>query len=89
VTPSGDQDVENGVDFWTIAREKRFAMLQLFAVSVAATLKSRKGISALEYAILAGVLVGIITTAVTTFGGDISSLFSNVGTNLKSAIPAT
>lgn len=57
-------------------------MLQLLAVYVTAALKSRKGISALEYAILAGVLIGVISTAVTAFGGDLSNLFSAAGARL-------
>jgi pilus assembly protein Flp/PilA len=61
-------------------------MLQHFTAyvtsHVVATLSSRKGISALEYAILAGVLVGVISTAVVTFGSDISTLFSSAGSKL-------
>jgi Flp pilus assembly pilin Flp len=62
-------------------------MLKPFAVSVSATLNSRKGISTLEYAILAGVLLGLISTAITAFGTDISALFSNAGTKLTGFAP--
>ncbi len=54
-------------------------MLQLFAVTVSAALQDKKGISALEYAILAGVLIGVISAAVTAFGSDITTLFSSAG----------
>jgi pilus assembly protein Flp/PilA len=61
-------------------------MLQLFAVYmsgyVSAALKSTKGISALEYAILAGVLLGLISAGVTAFGADLSTLFSAAGASL-------
>jgi Flp pilus assembly pilin Flp len=57
-------------------------MLQLFAVYVSAALNSKKGISALEYAILAGVLIGVISAAVTAFGTDISNLFTAAGAKL-------
>lgn len=57
-------------------------MLQLLITKVSAALASKKGISALEYAILAGVLVGVISTAVTTFGSDITTLFTNAGNKL-------
>ncbi len=60
----------------------RIAMMQLFAVYVSDALNSKKGISALEYAILAGVLIGVISAAVTAFGTDISALFSSAGSRL-------
>ncbi|HET6607330.1 MAG TPA: Flp family type IVb pilin [Rhodopila sp.] len=56
-------------------------MMKLF-VTCASALKSRKGISALEYAILAGILVGVIGTAVTSFGTDITNLFTSAGSKL-------
>jgi Flp pilus assembly pilin Flp len=57
-------------------------MLKLFASYMSAALSSKKGISPLEYAILAGVLLGLISTAITAFGTDISALFGNAGTRL-------
>jgi pilus assembly protein Flp/PilA len=62
-------------------------MLQLFAVYLSAALKSRKGISALEYAILAGVLLAAVSGAVSAFGTDIDTLFTNVGNNLTAFKP--
>ena len=62
-------------------------MMQLFAVYVSAALKSRKGISALEYAILAGVLLGVISSALSAFGTDISALFTTAGNNLTTFTP--
>ena len=62
-------------------------MLKLFVSRIAATLNCRKGISALEYAILAGILVGVISTAVTGFGKDITSLFTSAGSKLTLTPP--
>jgi len=59
-------------------------MLQLLHIRLSNILADRKGISAMEYAILAGVLVGVIAAAVTGLGNDISGLFNNVGNKLNS-----
>jgi Flp pilus assembly pilin Flp len=42
----------------------------------------RRGITALEYAAIAGVLVAVVVTAATTLGGDISNTLVNSGNNL-------
>jgi Flp pilus assembly pilin Flp len=65
--------------FGQLLGKREIAMLQLFAVTVSAALQDKKGISALEYAILAGVLIGVISAAVTAFGSDITTLFSSAG----------
>lgn len=44
-----------------------------------------RGVSALEYAILAGVIVGVVVTAVTAFGGDLTTAFQNLGTSVTTA----
>ncbi|TBU93535.1 Flp family type IVb pilin [Stutzerimonas kirkiae] len=44
-----------------------------------------RGVSALEYAILAGILVVVIVTGVTNFKGDIETLFENAGTAITNA----
>ena len=46
----------------------------------------RKGISALEYAILAASLLGVISAALVTFGADITSVFTTVGNGLKTDV---
>lgn len=60
-------------------------MLQVFAARIAAALNSRKGISALEYAILAGALLGLVSACVTTFGANVNSLFNSTGAALTAA----
>ena len=46
-------------------------------------LADRKGISAMEYAILAAAILGAVTTAVSTLGTDIGALFTNLGDYIK------
>jgi pilus assembly protein Flp/PilA len=40
----------------------------------------RKGVTALEYGILAGLIACVIIAAATTLGTDISALFGRIGT---------
>lgn len=56
-------------------------MLQLFK----ALLRDERGVSALEYAILAGVIVVAVVAGVTVFGDDIAGLFGNAGDALGEA----
>lgn len=55
--------------------------------SVRSVLKSKKGVAALEYSILAGMIVLAIVTALTTtnISGNIGTIFTNLGTALNSA----
>jgi pilus assembly protein Flp/PilA len=48
-----------------------------------------RGVSALEYAILAGIIVGVLVTAVTAFGSSLSTAFSNLGSQVTNATTAT
>lgn len=51
-------------------------MIQLFILDLWMKLqRDERGISALEYAVLAAVLIGLIVTAVELFGGGLSGLF--------------
>ncbi|MDX5628495.1 MULTISPECIES: Flp family type IVb pilin [unclassified Brenneria] len=51
--------------------------------------KDERGVSALEYAILAGVIVVVVAAALGTFGTKLSTAFSNVGTAVENATKAT
>ncbi len=42
----------------------------------------RRGVTALEYALIAAVIVGTIAAGFTTFAGDLSSYFGSVGGSL-------
>ena len=53
-------------------------------VSTARALKSdKRGISALEYGLLAGLIAVVLIGVLSTFATDISNLFSRVGTNVN------
>jgi pilus assembly protein Flp/PilA len=52
------------------------------------TLKSdRRGVTALEYALIAGVVVATVVVGFTTLGTDISTKFTNIGGQVTT--PAT
>jgi Flp pilus assembly pilin Flp len=64
-------------------------MRNLFIRTITAVMHDRKGISALEYAILAAAILGAIGTAFTTIGGDLSTLLGTVKTNLTNIMTGT
>lgn len=45
--------------------------------------RDERGISALEYAILAAIIIAIIVGALTIFGGDIKGVFTRSGSQLQ------
>ncbi|MFE8045751.1 MULTISPECIES: Flp family type IVb pilin [Brenneria] len=51
--------------------------------------KDERGVSALEYAILAGVIVVVVATALGTFGGKLSTAFSNLGDKIDTQVKKT
>ena len=61
-------------------------MLQVMISRLTATLRDRKGISAMEYGILAAAIIGVVATAATNMGTESSLLFNAVVTDLKSAV---
>jgi len=63
-------------------RKGTFVMVQNMLVVLRAMLNDRKGISALEYAILAAGILGVIATAVGTLSGPINNLFAKVVNDL-------
>lgn len=50
--------------------------------------RDERGVSAIEYAILAGVIVVIVAGGVAAFGDNISELFGNAAKALKGATGA-
>ena len=61
-------------------------MLDRLTVKLIAFLHDRKGISAMEYGILAAAIIGVVATAMTTIGGDLTSLMGKVENALTNAI---
>lgn len=53
--------------------------------SARAAAADRKGVTAAEYAILAVGIVIIVGAGVTTFSGQMTGLFTSLGTNITSA----
>lgn len=51
--------------------------------------KDERGVSALEYAILAGVIVVVVATALGTFGGKLSTAFGNLGDKINTQVSKT
>lgn len=46
-------------------------------------LRSERAVSALEYAILAGVVIAGVGAAIVTFSGDIAESITTLGTNIQ------
>jgi Flp pilus assembly pilin Flp len=57
-------------------------MLSNTRVLLAAMLKDRKGISSLEYAVLAAGILGVLATAVGTVGTQITTIFATIVSEL-------
>ncbi len=53
-------------------------MLQFMIYRLTAVLDDRKGISALEYGILAAAIIGAVGAAATTIGTDLPLIFAKV-----------
>jgi pilus assembly protein Flp/PilA len=51
-----------------------------------ALLADRKGISAMEYGILAAAIIGVVATAATNLGTEITAVFTAVINDLKNAV---
>jgi pilus assembly protein Flp/PilA len=49
-------------------------------------LRDRRGISAMEYGILAAAIIGVVATAATQLGSNLSTLFNDVITDLTNAV---
>ncbi len=49
------------------------------ALNLMKFIRAEEGISAIEYALLAALIAAAIIAAVTTFGGNVSGIFSSVG----------
>jgi pilus assembly protein Flp/PilA len=56
-------------------------MLRFFN-SFRAVIGDRRGVTALEYGLIAAVMGALIVTAVTTLGGSLETAFASIGTEL-------
>lgn len=55
--------------------------------TVRAFIKREDGASAIEYALIAGLIAVVIITAVTALGTDVASVFEAISTGLEKATP--
>jgi len=46
--------------------------------------RDERGVSALEYAVLAGIIIAAVVAGLKTFSGDIKTAFTNVGQKVVS-----
>lgn len=57
----------------------------IYAPRLFALLTDRKGVSSLEYAVLAVGIVAAVAAGALTVGGDLTKVFTNIGTELTAA----
>ncbi len=60
-------------------------MMKIAAELGLVALRSRRGVTSLEYGIFAALLIGVITGVTTVFGQGLTSAFSNLAGALESA----
>ena len=48
----------------------------------------RRGVTALEYGLIAAVIGGVVITGATSLGTSVNGVFTSVGTRLTAATPA-
>ena len=58
-------------------------MLQIVTSTLKHVLQDRRGISAMEYTVLAVGVVAAVATAATVLGADISTAFNTIGNYMK------
>lgn len=51
--------------------------------------RDERGVSALEYAILAAVVIGVVISALTVFEGTLTDAFTTVSEELKANLPSS
>ena len=62
-----------------------FALVERAKAELARLTTDRKGITALEYGIMAAVMVAVLLAAFQTLTGDLSKLFGNIGKELTAS----
>jgi len=64
---------------------KRILAMNAFLRTWILLTTDRRAVTALEYGLIAALIAGVIITAVTALGTDISATFTKIGTSVKSA----
>jgi len=57
-------------------------MIRYVITMLTAVMQDRKGISALEYAVLAAAIIGIVAAGASTVGANLTTVFATVGSDL-------
>lgn len=58
-------------------------MTKIFSLVI----RNRKGVSALEYGLMAALIAGALVTSVTNLSGDLQDLFTNIGGKIQQNTP--
>jgi Flp pilus assembly pilin Flp len=58
-------------------------MVQYMLVLISSVMRDRKGVSSLEYAILAFGIIGAVTLALQSFGTGLSGIFADIINDLQ------
>jgi Flp pilus assembly pilin Flp len=69
-----------------VGQEKEIVMVQYMLVLLSAVMRDRKGVSSLEYAILAFGIIGAVFAAVNVLGVEMSGMFSAIVDDLKADV---
>ncbi|AWL07363.1 Flp family type IVb pilin [Massilia oculi] len=56
---------------------------------IANLIKEEDGVTAIEYALIASLIAGVIIAAVSLLGGNISTLFNTLADRIKAKTPTT
>jgi pilus assembly protein Flp/PilA len=60
--------------------------MSTFTSAVKTFMADENGVTAIEYGLIAALIGVAIATAATQVGGDLETLFNNIGTKLKNAV---
>ena len=60
-----------------------------FAKSVTAVAKDRRGVTAMEYGLIAALIAVVIIASVTLVGTNLTAIFDAIAAKLSTATPAT
>jgi pilus assembly protein Flp/PilA len=67
---------------WLTATKKELAMFAYCFALLQSLRTDRKGVTALEYGLLAALIAGVIVTAVTLVGTNLTTLFTSIAGHL-------
>jgi Flp pilus assembly pilin Flp len=60
-------------------------MTNLILSTIGAVMRDRRGVTSLEYGVIAAALIAAVTAAMTILSGDLSDAFTTLGNAIKTA----